>query len=106
MSRKTDIETRIRERLQPTYLEVIDETHNHNVPKDAESHFKIIVVSEDFRDKLPVARHRMINELFAEQIASGAIHALALHTMTPDEWQARNGAAPQSPPCLGGGKNQ
>ncbi len=106
MSRKTDIETRIRERLKPLHLEVVDETHNHNVPENAESHFKIIVASDDFDGRMLVARHRLINELFADELASGAIHALALHTMTPEEWCAKGGEAPQSPPCLGGGKNQ
>ena len=104
MSKKADIETRLREQLQPAHLEVVDETRNHNVPEDAESHFKIVVVSERFDGKPLVARHRLVNELFSDEIASGSIHALALHTMTPEEWQTRGGEAPQSPPCHGGGK--
>jgi BolA protein len=48
-----------------------------------------------------VARHRLVNKILAEEL--DVIHALALHTMTPQEWQQK-GAAPQSPPCMGGGK--
>jgi BolA protein len=42
-----------------------------------------------------------VNEALAEELA-GDVHALALHTYTPEEWQARFGDAPMSPPCLGG----
>ena len=41
------------------------------------------------------------NEALADELA-GEVHALALHTYTPEEWQARFGDAPMSPPCLGG----
>ena len=46
-----------------------------------------------------------MNGVLAEQLAGG-VHALALHTMTPEEWFAKGGEVPQSPDCLGGGKNQ
>jgi BolA protein len=35
----------------------------------------------------------------------GPVHALALHTYSPGEWQQRQGDAPTSPPCLGGSKS-
>jgi hypothetical protein len=48
-----------------------------------------------------VNRHRAVNKILAEELAGG-VHALALHTMTPDEWFNKNGRSPDSPPCLGG----
>jgi BolA protein len=42
-----------------------------------------------------------VNETLAEELAGG-VHALAIHTYTEPEWRARFGAAPLSPPCLGG----
>ena len=45
-----------------------------------------------------------LNGLLEAELA-GPVHALALHTMTPQEWFAKGGEAPQSPPCLGGGKS-
>lgn len=94
-----DIRNKVQTGLQPQYLEVINESSNHNVPPGSESHFKLIVVSPEFNGKQLVARHRIINNLLARELA-GTIHALALHTLTPEEWAAM-GKAPASPPCMG-----
>ncbi len=50
--------------LQPEFLEVINESHNHNVPPGSESHFKVIVVTNAFQGKMLVARHRMVNDFW------------------------------------------
>ncbi|WP_293646250.1 BolA family protein [Thiolapillus sp.] len=102
MNRQQTIEQKLQEALTPVYLEVVNETHMHNVPEDNESHYKVIAVSGLFEGKSLLQRHRLINAALAEELSNG-IHALALHTMTPDEWSAKNGQAPDSPPCLGGG---
>ncbi len=47
-------------------------------------HFEATVVSEAFRGKLPLARHRMVYNTLGE-LMGGAIHALALRTLTPEE---------------------
>jgi acid stress-induced BolA-like protein IbaG/YrbA len=47
-------------------------------------HFEATVVSEAFRGKLPLARHRMVYATLGERMG-GEIHALALRTLTPDE---------------------
>jgi len=47
-------------------------------------HFEATVVSEAFRGKLPLARHRMVYATLGE-LMGGAIHALALNTITPDQ---------------------
>lgn len=47
-------------------------------------HFEATVVCEAFRGKLPLARHRMVYATLGE-LMGGAIHALALRTITPDE---------------------
>lgn len=103
MSIENDITEKLTQNLHPQHLEVINESHMHNVPPGSESHFKVIVVSDDFDGKMPVARHRMINKVLADEL-DGPIHALALHTLTPSEWTEKDGEAPQSPPCMGGGK--
>ncbi|WP_428086288.1 BolA family protein [Candidatus Thioglobus sp.] len=81
--------------FSPAHLQVINESANHSGPA-SESHFKLIVVSDTFNDLALIARHRLINQLFKEEL--GHIHALAMHTYTPDEWQTKNGA-PASPKC-------
>lgn len=89
------------EALSPVVLDVLNESHMHNVPPGSESHFKLVVVSGEFEGKNLIARHRMINKLLAEQLQNG-IHALSMHTHTPEEWDARGGQVPESPPCMGG----
>jgi BolA protein len=97
------IEQRLRETFAPLHIEVENESHMHNVPEGSESHFRVVLVSDQFDGKALLQRHRAVNGALAEQLAGG-VHALALHTMTPNEWFEKGGEAPQSPPCLGGGK--
>ena len=47
-------------------------------------HFEALVVSEAFRGKLPLARHRLVYATLGERMG-GEIHALALRTLTPEE---------------------
>ena len=47
-------------------------------------HFEALVVSDAFRGKLPLARHRMVYATLGD-LMGGEIHALALRTQTPDE---------------------
>ena len=103
MSVQIEIEAKLTAALQPSHLEVINESSNHNVPPGSESHFKVVIVSQAFDGKMLVARHRMINEILADELQH-KIHALALHTYTVAEWDEISGKAPASPPCLGGGK--
>ena len=103
MQVKAFLETTIEAALSPSYLEVVDESFMHNVPDGAQSHFKVTVVSDAFEGKRLIARHREINGLAADAL-QGPVHALALHTYTPDEWEARGGQSQVSPNCLGGSK--
>ncbi|WP_371924646.1 BolA family protein [Endozoicomonas sp. SCSIO W0465] len=100
---KENIIDKLNESLQNDVIEVTNESHLHNTPPGSESHFKVVIVSEAFQGKMPVKRHQMIYGLLADELRE-QIHALALHTYTPGEWQARNQAAPASPDCLGGNK--
>ena len=101
MSRSQRIQEKLAAGLSPVHLEVIDESHMHNVPEGAESHFKLIVVSEGFAGQKLLGRHRSVNRLLADELASG-LHAIALHTWTPEEWFEKGETAPASPRCMGG----
>lgn len=103
MSIQTQIEYKLQQAMQPDFLEVVNESHLHNVPPGSESHFKVTIVSEQFKGKMLIARHRQINGILAEEL-NGKIHALALHTLTPDEYFERAGKVADSPLCMGGGK--
>ena len=50
--------------------------------------FEATVVAGQFAGKLPLARHRLVYATLGDQMG-GAIHALALKTMTPEEAAAR-----------------
>ena len=100
MTIKNVIETKLHA-LQPQFLEVINESHKHNVPVGSESHFKVTTVSTEFNGKKLLPRHPMVTTLLAEELAH-SIHALFLHTMTIEEWFEKNGTPNNAPPCLGG----
>jgi len=105
MKIQTAIEEKITASLKPMHLDVVNESNNHNVPPGSESHFKITIVSNLFDGKILIARHRVINQLLAEELAGG-VHALSMHTYTPEEWSDKNEQTRQSPPCLGGAKRE
>ena len=98
------IEDKISAGLRPAFLEVINESHMHNVPPGSESHFKVIVASDAFDGLGRVARHQTMNRLLADEL-SGGVHALSLQTHTVDEWTARGGSIMETPSCLGGGRH-
>jgi BolA protein len=103
MNIQESIEHRLAEALSPAHLEVVNESHQHNVPPNSETHFKVVIVADAFESQRKVARHQAVYALLREQLA-GPVHALALHTYTRPEWAERFGEAPLSPPCLGGSK--
>ena len=85
------------------FLEVINESHQHSVPENSETHFKVTLVSEDFQGKSKVARHQAVYRLTGELMSQG-LHALALHLYVPEEWDKLKQVSPASPNCMGGSK--
>lgn len=102
MNIQTAIVSKLKEHFSPEHLEVINESHMHNVPPGSESHFKVVLACTAFGGVRQVQRHQQVYKVLSEEM-SGKIHALALHTYSPEEWQA-SGLAPASPQCLGGSK--
>ncbi|MGB1142406.1 MAG: transcriptional regulator BolA [Halioglobus sp.] len=103
MSVQQQIEEQLSAGFSPRFLEVANESHQHNVPPNSETHFRVVLVSDAFEGKRKVARHQAVYAVVANQLA-GPVHALALHTYTEQEWQERQENAPDSPECLGGSK--
>jgi BolA protein len=104
MSVKDTLEQKLFSALQPEYMEVVNESHMHSVPPNSETHFKLVIVSAQFDAKRAVARHQTVYKLLADELQNG-VHALALHTYTPEEWHARQQQSPVSPECMGGSKH-
>jgi BolA protein len=98
------IERKITQSLTPAHLEVINESHMHNVPPGSESHFKVIVVTNEFDGVTRIRRHQRINGILEKELRED-IHALSMRTLTPGEWSASGGKVTASPDCHGGSKN-
>ena len=88
MSTEAAIREKLMTGLEPTRLDVINESELHaghrSSPGTGESHFRVRVVSAMFAGKSRLERHRMINALLADELA-GRIHALAVHAHAPGE---------------------
>ena len=72
----------------PSSLRVVDESHQHEGHAGhrpgGQTHYRVHIVSEAFRGKSRIERHRMINAVLAAELA-GPVHALALKAHAPGE---------------------
>ncbi len=82
--------------LAPTALAIVDESHKHashahrtarpgGATGTGETHFAIAVVSQAFRGKSRIDRHRIVNALLAGEMGPDKVHALAIDARAPDE---------------------
>ncbi|XP_074709130.1 bolA-like protein 1 [Strix uralensis] len=90
--------------LQPTHLQLLDDTPRHGGPPGAESHFAVVVVSGRFAGLPPLQRHRLVHAALRAELA-GPLHALAIVAKTPQQWES-DPHVPPRPPCLGGSKHE
>ena len=103
MDRARVIHQALTEALLPLHVEVVDESQLHNVPRGAQTHFNVVVVSDAFVESTRVERHRRVHAALANEFAAG-LHALTLTLLTPEEWEATGRQARRSPACMGGSK--
>jgi len=82
------IEAKLRAALAPVRLVVTDDSARHaghaGARPGGETHFTVEIVAAGFAGLSRVARHRMVNQLLAEELAGG-VHALSLKTLAPGE---------------------
>ncbi len=83
----SQLEQRLRERLAPTRLEVLDESHQHSGHAGSNgtgfgTHFRVRVASPRFVGLRPVARHRLVYDALQDFIDQG-LHALAIEAEIP-----------------------
>lgn len=88
MSVAATIESKLQAALQPTRVNVIDESELHKGHAGhrpgGESHFRVEIVAAAFEGQSRVARQRRVYEILADEFKAG-VHALALKTLTPAE---------------------
>jgi BolA protein len=82
------ITKKLSEAFTPQSLKVLDESHQHEGHAGhrpgGQTHYRVYIVSEAFKGKTRLERHRMINQLLSAELA-GSVHALAIHAAAPDE---------------------
>jgi BolA family transcriptional regulator, general stress-responsive regulator len=94
MDRVDWIESTLRAAFAPQHLRVEDESAKHAGHAGAASgggHFRVVVVSETFRGQTLVERHGAVYAALGAAMKSD-IHALALKTLTPEEWEQMRAA--------------
>jgi BolA protein len=77
-------------------LKIINESFMHNVPKGSESHFKIVVVTNDFNNLSIIQRHKLIYKTLDSLM--NKIHALSIHAFNEEEFKL-NPIILDSPEC-------
>lgn len=89
---RTTIESRLREALSPTHVEVVDESHLHAGHAGAKSgggHFRAVIVSEKFAGLSRVKAQQLVYRTMGTWMGK-EIHALSMQTFTPEEWASRS----------------
>ena len=88
MAKRDLITEKLTQAFTPESLDVVDESHRHEGHAGhrpgGETHFRVHIVSEAFRGKSRLTRHRMVNETLSGELAGG-VHALAIHARAPGE---------------------
>ena len=87
MTRAARLEDLLRHAFNPDLLEIRDESARHaghaGSRPEGETHFHIRISSQAFVGKSRVEQHRLVNQVLANEFASG-LHALSLSTCTPN----------------------
>ena len=79
------IESELNAGLNIHSLESIDDSHKHaNHSQSSGGHFKVIIRSNDFKDKSLIERHRMVYAIL-DQMLKKEIHALSIDARTAEE---------------------
>jgi BolA family transcriptional regulator, general stress-responsive regulator len=88
MSIETEIRTKLMLALEPTRLDILNESELHaghrSSPGTGESHFRVLIVSNRFAGLNRVSRHRLVNETL-EGLVGTKVHAFALKAYAPGE---------------------
>lgn len=85
------IRRKLTERLAPTRLDLVDESHRHaghaGARPEGETHFAVTIVADAFTGLDRVARQRLVYDILADELAT-RVHALSLTTLAPGEPRA------------------
>ena len=97
MSMKSQIEDLCSKAMNFDFISIENESHLHSSSQNTESHFKLIMVSDDFLNMSLIKRHKYIYQILDEIMPK--IHALAIHVFTKEEFK-NNKVNTNSPECV------
>ena len=103
MTVQSVIESKVRSEFSPSHMEIENESHKHHSGLGAESHFRLLLVSEGFEGLNRLSRQRKVFDVLKTEME--LVHALSLRLLTPQEWEKGQGEGFQSPNCAGGHKH-
>jgi BolA protein len=86
MDRVAAIRQRLQAALEPTSLDIRDDSDKHigHASAQGAGHFTVWIVAEAFRGKNTITRHRMVYKALAD-LMPAEIHALSIQAQTPEE---------------------
>ena len=100
MKIQESMQVKLQERFHPIHLEVENESSRHRKNPNGETHFRVLVVSEEFSKLSRLARHQAVQSLFDEERKKG-LHALTITCWTPEEWEKEGRSqGHESPSCM------
>ena len=96
MSFYNDIVAKLNTELNVETMFLENESAMHNVPINSETHFKLVIVSDDFIEMTKVKRHQLVYQILVETMKK--IHALSIQAFTIQEFNS-NPVILSSPDC-------
>lgn len=96
MNMQEQIEQKLIRAFDPVHLEVIDESHEHKMPKGSQTNFRAVVVSEYFIGKSRNERHTKVYRALLEEL-DGLIKTFTVRTYDTRQWQGRDCSLPSEP---------
>ena len=96
-NRENTIKNLLLSEFSPSVLKIVNESYMHNVPEGSESHFKLVIVSDEFKNLSNVKRHQEVYKVLGEVMKS--IPALSIHSFDNEEYK-NNPMILDSPNCV------
>ena len=85
--RISEIEARLRSSIDPTDLQIKDQSHlhaGHEGARDGRGHFAVTIISEKFAGASRLQRHKMVYDALGDLLETD-IHAVRIKALTTDE---------------------
>ena len=79
-----EIESRIKQKIKTSHIQVLDLRGG--------DHIQVILVSPEFEDKSLLEQHRIVYDILDNEVKSNEIHALTLKTYSPTQWEKIRGS--------------